>query len=146
MNKKMIIATVALVVVIAALLAVYFLVGPGKKVDSGATVGTDPAGSTIVGCSFTVEVVHGDGTERSFSYTTDADKLGAFLEAEGLIEAEGVDDGMFNTVDGEKADWNVNESWWNFQINGESAMVGIYDTTIEDGAVYKLIYTIGYGA
>ena len=50
---------------------------------------------------------------------------------------------MFHTVDGEKADWNVNQSYWAFYEGEEYAMTGIYDTNIVDGAVYKLVYTLG---
>ena len=142
-NKKLILAALALVVLIGVLLAVYFLAGPGAKVDSGATEGTDALGSTITGCSFTVTVVHADKTEKTFTYTTAEEKLGAFLEAEGLIDSQGADAGMFHTVDGEKADWSVNQSYWAFYVGGEYAMTGIYDTAIEDGAIYKLEYTSG---
>ena len=141
MNKKTILAAVALVAAIALLLGVYFLVGPGRTVDSGATTGTDASGNTISGCHFTVTVVHSDKTEKAFTYTAPEGKLGAFLEEEGLIVGEG--DGMFHTVDGEKADWNVNQSYWAFYLNGEYAMSGIYDTDIVDGTVYKLEYTLG---
>ena len=60
---------------------------------------------------------------------------------EGLIIGSG--DGMFHTVDGEKADWSVNQSYWALYLNGEYAMAGIYDTDITDGTAYKLEYTIG---
>ncbi len=93
--------------------------------------------------SFTVTVVHADGSSKDFTYTTDTDKLGDYLESQGLIESEGADSGMFHTVDGEKADWNVNQSYWALYVGEEYAMQGIYDTPIEDGAVYKLVYTIG---
>ena len=92
---------------------------------------------------FTVTVVHADGSEKKFDYETDAAKLGGFLEAQGLIQSEGADDGMFHTVDGEKADWNENQSYWAFYVGEEYAMTGIYDTDIEAGAAYKLVYTIG---
>ena len=141
MNKKTILAAVALVAAIALLLGVYFLVGPGRTVDSGATTGTDASGNTISGCHFTVTVVHSDKTEKTFSYTAPEGKLGAFLEEEGLIQGSG--DGMFHTVDGEKADWNVNQSYWAFYLGEEYAMTGIYDTPITDGAIYKLVYTLG---
>lgn len=141
MNKKTILATVALVAAIALLLGVYFLIGPGRTVDSGATTGTDASGNTISGCHFTVTVVHSDKTEKVFTYTAPEGKLGAFLEEKGLIQGSG--DGMFHTVDGEKADWNVNQSYWAFYLNGEYAMSGIYDTDIVDGTVYKLEYTLG---
>ncbi len=93
--------------------------------------------------SFTVTVVHADGSSKDFTYTTDAAKLGDYLESQDLIDSEGADSGMFHTVDGEKADWNVNQSYWALYIGEEYAMQGIYDTPIDDGAVYKLVYTIG---
>ncbi len=127
-NKKMILAAVALVVVIAIFAGVYVATRP--EVQQG-------------GKAFTVVVVHADGSEKTFEYRTDAEKLGAFLEEKGLIDSEGADHGMFHTVDGEKADWSVNQSYWAFYLGDEYAMTGIYDTNIEDGAVYKLVYTIG---
>ena len=131
MNKKTtVIALIALVVLVAVLAAVYFLVGPGKA--------TEPASTG----SFTVLVVHADQSEKTDTYTATG-KLGAFLESQGLISAEGADPGMFHTVDGEKADWNVNQSYWAFYLGDDYAMTGIYDTDIEAGMVYKLVYTIG---
>ncbi|MBO5868005.1 MAG: hypothetical protein J6Q54_03740 [Oscillospiraceae bacterium] len=91
--------------------------------------------------SFTVTVVHADKTEKTFEYQAEPGKLGAFLEAENLIIGSG--DGMFHTVDGEKADWNENQSYWAFYVDGTYAMKGIYDTDMEAGKVYKLEYTIG---
>ena len=127
-NKKLILAAVALVVVVAIFAGVYVATRP--EAQQGAK-------------AFTVVVVHADGTEKTFEYRTDAEKLGAVLEEKGLIESEGADTGMFHTVDGEKADWNVNQSYWAFYEGDAYAMVGIYDTNIVDGAVYKLVYTIG---
>ena len=46
-------------------------------------------------------------------------------------------------VDGETADWSVNQSYWSFLINGEMAMEGMNTTLITDGAVYRLEYTLG---
>ena len=127
-NKKLMIAVLALVLVVAALAAVYFATRPTAQEGSKA---------------FTVAVVHADGTEKKFEYRTDEEKLGAFLEAQGLIDSEGADQGMFHNLDGEKADWNVKQSYWALYIGEDYAMNGIYDTLIEDGALYKLVYTLG---
>ena len=127
-NKKLILAAVALVVVVDIFAGVY--VAPRPEAQQGAK-------------GFTVIVVHADGSEKTFEYRTDAEKLGAVLEEKGLIESEGADDGMFHTVDGEKADWSVNQSYWAFYEGEEYAMTGIYDTNIVDGAVYKRVYTLG---
>ena len=128
-NKKLVLVSVALVAIIAILLGLYLLAKP-EAAQAGVK-------------NFTVTVVHSDGTEKVFSYKTDVTKLGAFLEAEGLINSKGADQGMFHTVDGEKADWNENQSYWAFYLGEEYAMTGIYDTDIADNAVYKLVYTIG---
>ncbi len=109
-----------------------------------ANQGNETTGSTgEAEKSFTVTVVHADKSEKVFTYKTTEKLLGAYLEAEGLINSEGADDGMFHTVDGEKADWNENQSYWGFYIDGEYAMTGIYTTEIADGGVYKLEYTLG---
>lgn len=127
-NKKLIIALLVLVFAVATLLSVYYASGPSTQEGSKA---------------ITVTVVHADGSEKKFEYRTDAEMLGAFLEEKGLIDSQGADQGMFHTVDGEKADWNVNQSYWAFYLGEEYAMTGIYDTPITDGAIYKLVYTLG---
>lgn len=125
-NKKLILALLALIVVVGVFAGVWF------ATRSQSVEGTK---------HFTVLVVHSDKAEKTFTYSTDAEKLGDFLEAEGLIIGSG--DGMFHTVDGEKADWSVNQSYWALYLNGEYAMAGIYDTDITDGTTYKLEYTLG---
>ena len=125
-NKKMIFALVALVLVVGIFAGVWFATRP--QATEGAK-------------SITVQVIHGDKTEKTFTYNTDELKLGAFLEAEGLIVGSG--DGMFHTVDGENADWSVNQSYWALYLGDEYATAGIYDTDIVDGTVYKLEYTLG---
>jgi hypothetical protein len=46
-------------------------------------------------------------------------------------------------VDGEDADYSVNQSYWAFFVGDDYAMEGMNTTAITDGAVYKLVYTIG---
>ena len=125
-NKKQILTLVALIVVVGLFAGVWFATRP-QSVEGAK--------------SFTVLVVHSDKTEKTFTYTTDAGKLGVFLEQEGLIVGSG--DGMFHTVDGEKADWSVNQSYWALYLGNEYATAGIYDTDIVDGTTYKLEYTLG---
>lgn len=129
-NKKLVIVLLAFVAVVGLVAGLWFGL-QSKPQDTGAE-----------GASFTVIVVHADKSEKTFSYTADG-MLGDVLEEKGLISSEGADEGMFHTVDGEKADWNENQSYWGFYIEGEYAMTGIYATAIEDGATYKLEYTIG---
>lgn len=128
-NKKLIIAVVALVAVVAVMAGIAMMSQPvtmegGKKI--------------------TVIVVHSDGSEKEFSYTTDAEYLGDVLLADGIVEGENGPYGlMINAVDGEVADWNVDQSYWALYIGEEYATTGADTTPISDGDVFKLVYTIG---
>lgn len=122
--------------ILLAMTVLFSFAACGKTAEEGAET------TEVEKVAFQVVVVHADKTEKTFDYKAGG-KLGAFLEEEGLIKSEGADDGMFHTVDGEKADWNENQSYWAFYVGEEYAMKGIYDTDIESGAVYKLVYTIG---
>ena len=93
---------------------------------------------------FTVTVVHKDGTEKEFTYDTDEEYLGTVLQTAGLIEGEEGPYGlMISAVDGEIADWNVDQGYWALYIGEEYATTGIDTTPIQDGATYSLVYTIG---
>ena len=94
--------------------------------------------------SFTVTVVHKDGTRKEFFYTSDKEYLGAALQETGLLEGEEGPYGlMISTVDGELADWNVDQGYWALYIGEEYATTGIDTTPIHNGDVFSLEYTIG---
>ena len=92
--------------------------------------------------TFTVEVTHKDGTVKTFSYPVSDKSLGAILVEQGLA-VESSSPGMYNTVDGETADWNTDKSYWCFYIGDEMAMKGMNDTPVKAGDVFKLVYTVG---
>ena len=133
---KKLFATLLVLAMVLSMTACVFSTKPAETIP-------EKPGDAAAQAKFTVTVVHADGSEKNFNYETTDTKLGDYLEDQGLIESEGADDGMFHTVDGEKADWNVNQSYWAFYLGEEYAMTGIYDTDIADGAIYKLVYTIG---
>lgn len=94
--------------------------------------------------SFTVTVVHADGSSKDFSYKTTELYVGAVLQAEGLIQGEEGQYGLYiKVVDGESAVYEENGAYWGFYVNGEYASQGIDLTPIEDGATYTLEYTKG---
>ena len=113
----------------------------GTPETEGSSTATDSS-TQVAGKSFTVTVVHKDGTEKTFNYTTSEEKLGPALVKEGLI-VESNSPGMYTTVDGETADWNVDQSYWAFYVGSDYAMQGMDDTSINDGDVFKLVYTVG---
>ena len=98
------------------------------------------------GKTITVEVVHGDGSEKTFTISTDSENLrGALEQEEGLIVGDESEYGLFvTTVDGETAD-SANEEWWCFTKGGEALMTGVDDTMIADGEQYEITLTVGYG-
>ena len=128
-NKKMVIAAVALVLVIALMGGIFLMTRPETS-----------AGSKI----FTITVVHKDGSEKVFEYKTDEEYLGPVLLAEGLAVGEQSTYGlMISAVDGETADWNVDQSYWALFIGEEYATTGADTTPVNDGDVFKLVYTFG---
>ena len=94
----------------------------------------------------TVIVVHKDQSEKTFTIETESDYLDNALMAEGLIAGDMSDYGiMIHTVDGEKADWNVDQGWWQILVGDEPATEGASYLAIEDGDVFRLVYTVGEG-
>ena len=128
-NKKLIIAAVVIVVLIAVMAAVYVSTRPetaeGEK-------------------SLTVEVVHGDGSKKTFTYQTDAEYLGDLLLDEGLIQGENSQFGLYiNTVDGEDAIYENDGAYWALYEGDNYAQQGIDQTPILDGSEFSLVYTVG---
>ena len=139
-NKKLILPLIALVALVAVMVGVYFATRPQPNVPTGTT---DPSSSAqAFAKTVTVIVTHKDGTEKTFTYQTNEAFLGPVLYAEGLI-VESASAGMFDTVDGEKADWGVDQSYWALYIGDDYAMTGVDTTPISDGDVFKLVYTRG---
>ena len=128
-NKKVWIAAIALVLLIAMLAAAYFMNRP--QTAAGAK-------------EITLTVVHADGSEKQFRYRTDEEYLGSVLLAEGIVQGE---DGPYGltiyVVDGERADWNENQSYWALYIGQDYATTGADSTPVHDGDSFKLVYTIG---
>lgn len=128
-TKKIAIALAALLVAIAALFCIYHF-----------TKGSTAAGAKNI----TVEVLHGDSSEKSFEYATDREYLGEVLLDEGLAEGEEGPYGLFiRTVDGETVD-DANQEWWCITKGGEQLNTGADQTPIADGETYELTLTTGY--
>lgn len=120
-----------------ALCALFFCVGLSACGKSGA-------GGTGESKSFTLAVTHADGSVKNFDLTSDKEMLGDALAAEGLIEGEDSEYGLFiTTVDGETADSGA-QQWWALTVDGEMAATGVDSTPISEGAAYGLTLTVGY--
>ena len=125
--KKMISLLLALVMVFA-------LTACGAKEEA-------PAADAV---SFKVVVTDLDGKETTFEYSSNAASVGEALVAEGLIEGHETENGLYiDTVNGITADWDNDQTYWAFYINGEYATTGIDGTEIVADTTYGLTLTKG---
>lgn len=126
-NKKVAIALIALVACVAVLFGLWLANKPET------TEGTK---------HYTVKVIHADGSEKMFNYTTDAEYLGDALLAEGLIAGQNSEYGLtIITVDGEDAVWETDSAYWALYVGEEYATTGISSTPVNDGDAFTLEYT-----
>ncbi len=126
-NKKLILGIVAAVLVVAVLIAAWAITRPKTQVGAKA---------------ITVTVVHGDGSQKDFTYHTDEAYLGAVLTGEGLVEGEDGPYGLYiKVVDGEKAVYEEDNAYWSIYVGEEAASTGADQIPATDGGVYKLVYT-----
>ena len=109
----------------------------GKTEDTTVSEATEDnvlgEGST----SFSFVVRDMDGNEKSFTVKTDAKTVGDALLAVNLIEGEDGQYGLYvKKVNGITADYDVDQTYWAFYVNGEYAMTGVDTTDVEAGATY----------
>ena len=87
---------------------------------------------------FAFTVVDKEGNETVFEVHTDKATVGDALLELGLIDGEESDYGLFvKSVNGITADYDVDQTYWAFYVNGEYAMSGVDTTAIEEGVVYS---------
>lgn len=126
-NKKLILGCVAAVLVIAALVGVWFAFGASTSQGSK---------------SVTIEVVNKAGETATYKVRTDEEFLrGVMEEADGLTFTE--ENGMVMSVNGERADYSVDQSYWAFYIGEAYCNYGINDQPVADGDVFRIVYTAG---
>ena len=128
-NKKLILVAVALIACVAVMLGIFLTTRP-ETIQCAKTI--------------TVTVVHKDGSEKTFTCHTDEEYLGKVLVNENIVNGNYGEFGLyFDTADGEKADWNVDNGWWQVFVGEEAAITGADQIPIADGDTFKLVYTIG---
>lgn len=86
---------------------------------------------------FLFAVVDKDGNETNFEIHTDKETVGEALLDLELIAGEDGEFGLYvKTVNGITADYDVDQTYWAFYVDGEYAMSGVDATTVEDGKTY----------
>ena len=86
---------------------------------------------------FAFTVIDKDGNETAFVIHTDKEIVGdALLELELIAGEEGQYGLYVKTVNGITADYDVDQTYWAFYVNGEYATSGVDTTAIEEGMTY----------
>ena len=133
-----------LLAIILALTLVLCVASCGKTDATGLWANATYTENTTIGQgakTFTLDVTIEDKTV-TFTVNTDADTVGAALIENGIIAGEDSAYGLYiKTVNGVLADYDVDQSYWSFYINGEYAMTGVDSTEITESATYSLVYT-----
>ena len=128
MNKRNWIVLIALVLVVAMLTAGCSLFGPKGNDDTK---------------HFTVTITHKDGTQKVLNCTSDAQMVGDYLQAEGLVKGEEGAYGLYiHEVDGERAVYEEDGAFWAFYVDGEQSLTGVDQTVLEEGKNYELRYEV----
>ena len=77
----------------------------------------------------------------TFTLKTDKTTVGEALIEHGLIAGEEGQFGLYvKVVNGITADYDANQRYWSFLIDGKAAMTGVDGEEIKEGVVYRLEY------
>lgn len=94
--------------------------------------------------TFTLIVVDDKAAEKSFEIKTDKENLADALLEANLVSGSDSEWGlMIDTVNGLKADYSVDGSWWALYEGDKMSEVGASSLQLTNGATYKLVYTKG---
>lgn len=107
--------------------------------DADAPVVTDGAALGEGAHSFTLEITDADGKTITATIHTDAETVGEALSNLEIVQGEDSEFGLYiKTVNGITADYDVDQTYWAFYIDGEYAQTSVDMTAVNDGSVYKL--------
>ena len=112
---------------------------PGSDTDAETPVVTDGATLGEGAHSFTLEITDADGKTITATINTDEETVGAALLKLNIVQGEDSEYGLYvKTVNGITADYDKDQTYWSFYIDGEYAQTGVDMTAVNDGSTYKL--------
>lgn len=87
---------------------------------------------------FIFVVVDKDGNETNFEIYTDKETVGDALLEVDLIAGEEREYGLYvKTVNGITADYDADQTYWAFYVNGKYATAGVDSTAVKEGETYS---------
>lgn len=114
---------------------------PAEDVDLGMWKDAKYLKDTELGEGATTLTVEVKADDRQITFTIHTDKktVGQAMQEHGLLEGEDGEYGLYiKKVNGILADYDVDQTYWGFYIDGEYAMTGVDSTNIEEGVTYCL--------
>ena len=134
LKNKLFASVLCMVLIVAMALSMTACTNTGS--NDAANAGSEA--EQPVEQSFVFEVVDKDGNTETFTITTDKATVGEALLEEGLIAGEVGQYGLYVTeVNGIVADYNVDQTYWAFYVDGAYASSGVDTTDVADGATYS---------
>lgn len=127
-NKKLILWSVAVFAVLIA--TVTLIIALTKPVTQSGEK------------NISVTIVFSEENEKKYEINTNAEYLADALYQKELITEEEYKAGFYTVIDGVKADYNVDKSWWCVTKNGEMTSVVMNELPIADGENFEITYTI----
>lgn len=136
--KKKIFGIVAIIIVVAALLGIYYAF---REQPQNPNSGPSADGMTEkVAKNITIEVIDAEKNSTVYALSTHADYLeGAMKETDGLSFE--TNDGMVMSVNGVRADYVLDGAYWAFYIGENYCNYGIADQPVNDKDAFRIIYT-----
>ena len=135
-NKKITSWLLCMMLIVAMALTA----GCGEKKQNDSSAGQEVPKENVLGegqTKFNFTVVDKEGQETPFEIHTDKATVGEALLELGLISGEEGAFGLYvKTVNGITADYDVDQTYWAFYVDGEYAMSGVDVTNIEEGKTY----------
>lgn len=126
-------------------ICIFSLVACGNSVDkTGLWENATYLQDTELGEGAKTVTVEVKVEEQTVTFTINTDKktVGEALIENKLIEGDQGAFGIYiKKVNGITADYDIDQSYWAFYINGEMAMTGVDLTDIDENAIYRLEYT-----
>ena len=121
------------------IVAMALTAGCGEKKQENNSAGQEVSAGVLGEgkTQFNFTVVDKDGKETAFEIHTDKTTVGdALLELELIAGEKGAYGLYVKTVNGITADYDEDQTYWAFYVNGEYGMTGVDVTNIEAGATY----------
>ena len=145
MNKKKTFLGLGIaVVLVAAMVAawIFFGVNPTKEnkkpVEGDQVVADD---NLVEGSkSITIEVVDSKNESVKYELKTDAEVLKEAMDEVEELTYE-MESGMIIEINGERAVWSEDNSYWGIYVNGEYGQHGVDTQPVEDEDAFKFEYT-----